>query len=118
MNEKTKKKLTAVTAIRATAVARRRQQRAERPVFIQAEKQSDQDRQTAAAEHVRAEDPVFRAENKQSDQNPKGSISRETTIHKNLLCFTAGVCSMKRTCGFIFLLHNIHKTIKLCKNAV
>ena len=75
---------------RATTVARGREYRGKRAVFIQTVQKRDEDGKTAAAKDVRAEETVFRAKNKQSDKNPKGAITLRTTIHKNLLCFAAG----------------------------
>ena len=74
----------------AFAAALRGQNRSERSVFIKAEQQRDDDRQSAAAENVRAENPVFRSKNEQSDKNPKGHITLIATSHKNLLCYAAG----------------------------
>jgi hypothetical protein len=48
-----------VTATAAVTRTRRRQDRRERSVFIETEKKSQQDRQTATAEDVGAENAVF-----------------------------------------------------------
>ncbi len=70
-----KERLTA--AVRAAvAAAGRRKDSGERSVFIQTEKQRDNDGQTAAAKNVRAEKAVFRAEHEQRNKNPKGAIPR------------------------------------------
>lgn len=66
----------------ATAAARGSKQSRQRSVFVKAEKERDDDGQSAAAKDVRAERAVFRAENKQSDKNPKGYVTLGATIHK------------------------------------
>ena len=65
-----------------TAVARRRQNRRERAVFIQAVQKRNDDGKRATAQNVRTENPVFRAEYKQSDKDPKGYVTLGATIHK------------------------------------
>jgi hypothetical protein len=69
-----------------TAVARvatRGKKGSQRAVFVQAEKQGDDDGQAATAENIGAEEAVLRAENKQSDKDPKGDIiTLGATIHK------------------------------------
>ena len=83
-----------LTASIATAVARGRQNRGKRTVFIQAEKERDDNRQTATAENVRVTISVFRAKYEQSDKYPKGNVvTLSATIHKYLLCFAAGICN-------------------------
>lgn len=65
------------------AVATRGKKGSQRSVFIQTEKQGDDDGQAATAENIGAEEAVFRAENKQSDKDPKGDvITLGATIHK------------------------------------
>ena len=65
------------------AVATRSKKGSQRSVFIQTEKQGDDDGQAATAENIGAEEAVFRAENKQSDKDPKGDvITLGATIHK------------------------------------
>ena len=76
----------------ATAVAGRGKQSRQGTVFIEAEKECRNDRQTTAVKDTRTECAVFRAENKQSNKNPKGYVSLGTTIHKNLLCLPQDVC--------------------------
>ena len=71
-----------MAAAAATAITRRGKQGRKRTVSVKAEKQSDDDRQSATAENIRAEEAVFRAEDKQSNQNPKGDvITLGATIH-------------------------------------
>ena len=71
-----------VAAAAATAITRRRQQSGERAVFVKAEQQSNENRQSATAKNVGTENTVFRAENEQSNQYPKGDITLRATIHK------------------------------------
>ena len=97
-----------MTATSATASARRCENRRERSVFVKAEKESDQNRQTATVENVGAENTVFRAEYKQCNKYPKGYVvTLSATIHIDLLCFAAGDMYVMHACGFIFLIHNI-----------
>ena len=93
----------------ATAVAGRGKQSRQGTVFIEAEKECRNDRQTTAVKDTRTECAVFRAENKQSNKNPKGYVSLGTTIHKNLLCLPQDVCILDKinvlgvdSCGFSF----------------
>jgi hypothetical protein len=75
----------------AAATIRRGEDSGKSSVFVHTIEQSENDRQTAAAQKAVAEHSVFRAENKQSDKDPKGSISLGAAIHnRNLLCFAAG----------------------------
>ena len=76
----------------ATAAARRGEQRRQRTVFIKAEEERDNNRQTTAVKKICAESTVFRADYKQSNKNPKGYVSLGATIHKNLLCLPQDVC--------------------------
>ncbi len=107
--EETEKGLVTATAAVTMTGTRRRQDRGKRSVFIETEKKSQQNRQTATAENVGAENAVFRAEYKQRNKYPKGYVvTLSATIHIDLLCFAAGVCKLSfKTCGFIFLIHNI-----------
>ncbi len=77
-NNKKEKKEGLVAA--AVAVARGSKNGRKGAVFIQAEKESDDNRQSATTQHVRA--ATVLTENKQSDKNPKGSITLGATIHK------------------------------------
>ena len=85
-----------MTAAAAVAtIATRGKKGSKRAVSVQTEKQGDDDGHAATAENIGTENPVFRAKNKQSNKNPKGHIiTLTTTNHKNLLCFTAGVCKI------------------------
>jgi hypothetical protein len=74
----------------ARAPARRGKNGSERTVFVKAEKQRNDDGQTAAAQYVRVNKAVLRAENEQCNKNPKGNVTLIATSHKNLLCFAAG----------------------------
>ena len=66
--------LSAATA--ATAVARRREDRCKRTVFIQTEKQGDNNGKSAAVKDVGTEEAVLRTEDEQSNENPKSGVAR------------------------------------------
>ena len=73
-----------------TAVARRRKQRRQGTVFVEAEKECRHDGQPTAVKDTRTECAVFRTENKQSNKNPKGYVSLVATIHRKPPVFAAG----------------------------
>ena len=84
------------------SVAGRRQKGRKRAVFVKAEKQSDNNGKSAAAENVRAEDTVFRAEHEQSNKNPKGNVTLIATSHKKPPVLAAGVCKLSKVPAVFF----------------
>ena len=75
--------LQALAARVAAVVARRRQDRRQSTVFVQAVQKSDDDGKRTAAQNVRAEDTVLRAENQKRDKNPKRRVATVSkAIHK------------------------------------
>ena len=70
--------------------ARRGKDACKSAVFVKAEKQRNDDGQTATAQYVRVDEAVLRAENEQRNKDPKGNVTLIAKSHKNLLCFAAG----------------------------
>ena len=100
----------------ATATAGRGKQSGQRSVFVQTEKQSDYNGQSAAVKNTGTECAVFRTENKQSDKDPKGYVTLGATIHKKppVSCRRTYVfwklllpCERQSPCGFVFLIYSI-----------
>ena len=78
---KKKKSIAVIAAAVARAATRRGEERRQRSVFIQAEKERDDYGQTATAQNVGTERAVLRTEHEQSDENPKGNVTLIATSH-------------------------------------